>query len=611
MKINSMFVQNFLSFGDRTTFQFADQGLVLVEGENCDDASAKSNGAGKSAMIDALVWCLFGKTLRGYDGDEVVNRKVGENCVVSVSLGDEWVVTRARRHVTMKNKLIVASPDQDESGPSNTETQEIVERILGCTMQTFMSSVVFGQDAAYKFSSLTDKQQKDILDEVLGVERFAEACNVARSQLAVGEASVDVAQRDLEKATEAYDVAASDVEDLTEKRDSFDSEHKKKIAAEQERLDKAKAILKKFKKSEVDLGELRVKLAYQKATVDQLSKAIEARTTNVIDAKAKRSSAKQMIEDARAHVKRHEKVVGECPTCGQKVDTTQGERVLADYKKKLILAEKAFKDVDAACIDIQSQHDEANVKLTDARERVSKIHDEIQEVVNADAALVQARDLVDSQKARIQELEMQTNPFGALVKKAKDRKDRHAAEVKLLGARVSEEEEKLGKFKFWVDAFGAKGLRSLLLDTSLPILNDEAQRISRAITGGSISIEFSATSDLKSGKSIDRFEVRVDNKHGAGNYQGNSAGEKAKVDLCVGLAQQRLVASRSKASFNIVFLDEVFDHLDQAAHERIVDVLSEIDKESVFVISHNEDLQAWFPNTLTIQKKNGFSTVVT
>jgi DNA repair exonuclease SbcCD ATPase subunit len=65
---------------------------VLVEGDN---------GAGKSAMIDALVWCLFGTTLRGYENDEVVNRRVGKDCMVKVTLedGDElYTVTRARRH---------------------------------------------------------------------------------------------------------------------------------------------------------------------------------------------------------------------------------------------------------------------------------------------------------------------------------------------------------------------------------------------------------------------------------------------------------------------------------------------------------------------------------
>jgi DNA repair exonuclease SbcCD ATPase subunit len=196
-----------------------------------------------------------------------------------------------------------------------------------------------------------------------------------------------------------------------------------------------------------------------------------------------------------------------------------------------------------------------------------------------------------------------------MIKKVEAKREKHRKEAALLQEQLTNEEKRVRLSDFWVKAFGAKGLRSLLIDSSLPLLNEEAARISRTITGGAISIEFSATSELKSGKTVDRFEVKVDNKHGAGTYQGNSAGERAKIDLCVGLSLQHLVASRSSASFNLMFLDEAFDCLDSAAHERVVEMLSEIDKDSIYVVSHNEDLQAWFPHTLTITKKNGFSTV--
>ena len=167
-----MLVENFLSFS-KASFDFCDQGLVLVEGENKDDASAKSNGSGKSAMIDALVWCLFGTTLRGYQNDDVVNRRVGDDCLVTVTLErdeETIVVARARRHSKLKNSLRVSDAHEDRSGPSNAETQELVEEILGCSMRTFLSSVVFGQDSAYRFSSLTDKEQKEILDTRAGPE---------------------------------------------------------------------------------------------------------------------------------------------------------------------------------------------------------------------------------------------------------------------------------------------------------------------------------------------------------------------------------------------------------------------------------------------------------
>jgi DNA repair exonuclease SbcCD ATPase subunit len=616
MKITSMTVENFLSFG-KARFDFEDQGLVLVEGDNQDDESARSNGSGKSAMIDALVWCLFGTTLRGYENDEVVHRKVGEDCVVTVRLvpndtSAAYDVMRFRKHKKSKNALIVSEIDQggdstDLSRPSTSETQEVVDELLGCSRRTFLSSVVFGQDRAYRFSSLTDKEQKEILDEVLGVERFAVACNVARAKAAVIGTTVDITKRDLERVEEARDAEDADAVDLRKKDKQYESEHETKLGAEKEKLRKAKEWVKKNTK--VDTTKLKVMFDKAVQDVTANEKAVGVCNKAVTEAKVLRGGAKTKVDELRAHVKRHEALTGDCPTCGQNVDDLQRERVVGDFKKKLTLAAKALEKVDVAVAEIEEQLAGAERKLKDARSTAVAAQKAVNEGVGAEADVASWRRRAADHETRIKELEAETNPYAALAKKAQAKYEKHKKGAELLTEQFTAEEARLALVEFWVKAFGARGLRSLLLDSSLPLLNQEADRVSRALTGGTIAVEFSATSDLKSGKTIDRFEVKVDNKHGAGSYQGNSAGEKAKVDLCVGLALQKLVASRSSASFNLCFLDEVFDHLDSAAHERVIEVLSEIDKDSVFVVSHNEDLKAWFPATLRIVKKDGFSSV--
>lgn len=605
-----MLVENFLSFS-KASFDFCDQGLVLVEGENKDDASAKSNGSGKSAMIDALVWCLFGTTLRGYQNDDVVNRRVGDDCLVTVTLErdeETIVVARARRHSKLKNSLRVSDAHEDRSGPSNAETQELVEEILGCSMRTFLSSVVFGQDSAYRFSSLTDKEQKEILDEVLGVERFAVACNAARGRASVTATSVGIIRRDLEMVESARDVAESEVDDLREKDGAYEGERARKVAEEREKLKRAKDQLKKALK--VDVDKLR-------STIDKAQKQVGAQERVLDDlldglrrAQSALDVARSKHDDVAKLVSKHENLAGDCPTCGQAIDALQHDRVLGDYKKRLAASDKAVTTAEGTAAEIADAVRDSRRKVADLRKTAQDAQKQVNDNVAEAAQVSAAQQRVKAAEERIAELEAETSPYAALAKKAKSRHEKHVKEAELLTSQLASEDAQLKLTEFWVEAFGAKGLRSLLLDSSLPLLNEEAARISRAVTGGSVSVEFSATSELKSGKTVDKFEVRVDNKHGAASYLGNSSGERAKVDLCVGLALQRLVASRSSASFNLVMFDEVFDHLDSAAHERVIEVLSEIDKESVFVVSHDEDLKAFFPHVLTIRKKNGFSTVV-
>lgn len=611
MKIKSMEVSNFLSFG-KARFDLADQGLVLVEGENQDDESARSNGSGKSAMIDALVWCLFGTTLRGYEGDDVIHRKVGEDCLVVVELeddhGDEYTVSRARRHKLFKNAVAVfGDADQDLSKGSNQETQEVIEKLLGCSKRTFMSSVVFGQDRAYRFSSLTDKEQKEILDEVLGMDRFAYAYSAARQLRSMFDAEVDKAKHDLERVTDVIEDVERELKDAKRRDAEFTETHDADVAALQAKIDKTR---KQIEDADVvDTKKLRSKLEKLAKAIESSEKTLDTANKADADARYAIGIAAAKVDELVEYIERHQKLSGTCPTCSQEVTKKSKAAVLAEYQKQLAVAKKRLADlkekadaVSDSQFKAKKAFREAGAARDDATAAITKAEQTAAEVDFLKRRLADHLQSMDK-------LSTTSNPFAALIERMTKKLEKHRKEKELLEAQLLDVEKKHKTYSFWVDGFGARGLRSLLLDGALPLLNNEAAKISRAVTGGAIDVEFSATSELKSGKTVDKFEVKVDNKHGAGTYKGNSAGERAKVDLCVGLALQKLVASRSSASFNVVFMDEVFDHLDAAAHERVVEVLSEIDKESVFVVSHDDDLKAWFPSTIRITKQDGFSTV--
>lgn len=615
MKITKLSATNFLSFKD-LDLALDDAGLTLVEGENQDDESTQSNGSGKSAIVDALVWCLFGTTLRGYESDEVVHRRAGKDCLVEVTLRDatnavDYVVSRARRHATLKNTLRVLdkSCGVDLSKPDTKETQLVVEQLLGCTLKTFLTSVVFGQDRAYRFSSLTDKEQKEILDEVLGVGRFADACQEARQEQRERSDAAETIRRELQRVEDDLEREQTNVAEMRAKDDKFQLDKEYAVKTERAKLREAEAQLAKLDATDVDASKKKVEKAKKKE--EEAWSRLREQEQSLSSARARSGVAEEKATELASRVRDHSALSGTCPTCRQDIDQKHHKRVLAelraqakDAENALQLANRAVKD-EAEQLEVTSRDAAATRSATRIAER------ERDAAVKVDADVRVAREEVKRRKEKVKEVEARENPYEPLVAKAEKRVAKLTVEVEQLKCKVDVEMKKLADATFWVDAFGARGLRSLLLDGSLPLLNEEAARVSEAITGGAITVEFSATSDLKSGKTVDRFDVRVDNKHGAASYRGNSAGERAKVDLCVGLALQKLVASRATASFNVVFMDEVFDHLDAAAHERVVDVLSQLDKESVFVVSHNEDLKAWFPNSVRVVKRGGYSTVET
>lgn len=602
-KITSMTLENFLSFRE-ASFDFEGAGFVLVEGDN---------GAGKSAMIDGIVWCLHGTTLRGYEKDEVVNRRAGEGCVVKVTLtdGDEmYTVTRARRHPKLKDSLTVTHDNfgEDMSKAGVKETQEVVDRLLGCSRKTFLSSVVFGQDRAYRFSSLTDGEQKKILDEVIGVERFAQACASARTRVSGVQGDLVAGRRNLEKAEAAAELADVEAVDMQVKHLDFEGARRGKIEAERAKLRAVKEQLGKARKA-ADVKALKAATDVAlKALASQEKKFDEAVEADA-SARARAAAAKAKRDAAEVDLKRRKKPAGDCPTCGQKVSKETQVRVVRALGRELSALETELSDTAGIADDVAAALADEKQRLKELRDVVAAAQKALNDGVSAEANAATLRRRAADHEERIAELEGDTSPYAELAEKARARHASHQGDAAFWRDECAAMEEKIRLAQFWVKAFGASGLRSLLVDSSLPLLNEEAARVSRALTGGAIAVEFSAQSEQKSGKVVDRFEVKVDNKHGAGDYQGNSAGERAKVDLCVGLALQRLVASRSSASFNVAFFDEVFDHLDSSAHERVVEVLSEIDKESVFVVSHDDGLKAWFPSTLRMVKRGGFSVV--
>jgi len=132
------------------------------------------------------------------------------------------------------------------------------------------------------------------------------------------------------------------------------------------------------------------------------------------------------------------------------------------------------------------------------------------------------------------------------------------------------------------------------------------------LTGGTIGIEFSTLRKLKSGEVRDRFSITTHNQSGAKEYNANSSGERRRIDLCVAFSLCDLVASRAQKSFNLLILDEVFDHLDDSGIEYVMVLLNQLaqTRESIFVITHKEALKSRFQNELMVIREKGSAQII-
>ena len=227
MKFRNIEYGNFGPFAS-IAMAMSDLGLVLVQGENRMSTSADSNGSGKSYLLEGLVWSLFGRTIRGQTGDEVVNRAAGKNCYVRTridSAGREIEVIRYR-----KAKAGAFTVPGGDPGPSGTgllvyvdgndmtrgttkETDKLVTELLGLDFDSFVRAVYFDGHSIAPFPTLTDKEIKAIFERVLSLEDLTKAGDVVKKRKLT--ISGNLARLDGEIAMARSQASTADLERLT------------------------------------------------------------------------------------------------------------------------------------------------------------------------------------------------------------------------------------------------------------------------------------------------------------------------------------------------------------------------------------------------------------
>ena len=165
----------------------------------------------------------------------------------------------------------------------------------------------------------------------------------------------------------------------------------------------------------------------------------------------------------------------------------------------------------------------------------------------------------------------------------------------------------LADLEFWIAGFGPAGIRSLLIRDVVPELNAFASRYAQAISGGAMTVTFSAQTEIASGETRERFEATVELVKGAGTYAGCSGGWRARGDL-VQLLALRAMAARRRAGLHVLCFDEAFEALDREGREAAVELLQTVAADlggTLFLITHSDEFQACFPQQIRVVRDAG------
>ena len=638
MIIKKLSIENFLTIGS-IECSLDQKGLVLIQGENVDDTSQDSNGAGKSSIPDAIAWALFGNTARGETGDRVVNRKAKSNCCVKVEIEDDgvnYLIERYRKHKTHKNRLVVTKNKTDLSKGTDKLTQELVYKIIGCSEEVFNAAIYAGQDAMSDLPGMTDKQLKLLVEEAAGIDRLQEAHRAAQGKLraaaqdykdAVNEKSlVETKIMSATSNKESIDEKAFDFEeerkkdlalktkklkDLRDEMPAHESDEKfhtkrlKQIEAKQKKIDKALASIADEKKEETRLLNQE-----SEAHTEEMKKTWEFDRADDELNKAKEKLAKITKSQGKA-----------CDECGKPYTAEDLKDAIEKAKKKVAQCQKEWgaldKELDAAerfASMKRSEREKYQSSMTDTSKQNASLKTlqsarelSLKQLDRVNEARKELRNLMIEFKARKTEV----NPFSSLSSKAQKELDDLKKGLKVCEKKIDQAQTEVSVAGAVEKVFGQGGVRAQILDTVTPFLNQRTTEYLSALTDDNIHALWSTITTTATGDIREKFTISVSSKVGAANFKGLSGGEKRKVRLACSMALQDLVASRASKPVQLYIADEIDHALDESGLERLMDILHEKAKSrgTVLVISHNS-LNSYISQQVTIVKKGGMSKMV-
>lgn len=630
MRFESLRIANFGSIGE-LELPLADQGLALILGRNEDAPRADSNGAGKSLPLDAFAWALWGNTIRGFGSDEVVNKKVGKNCVATVKFsdgGNKYEVTRYRKNKQDKdrkaNDLILKCGGKDVSGASVAATQVAIEEILGLDFTTFCAMM---PGAGVNVATMTDAEVKLILESILRTETLSKASEEARKRRREAQQELEVLLARLRDLNAALKEDEERISDLEEKEATYADSRLTKVAdlraniaeleetkekwdeiisTEQELMSEKGQAMLALEGAEAE--EKKLKADYVKVDTHYQQKIIKLNEEKIAVA-ARFDSIEKPVE-------------GECPTCKQDISDEHSAslKVAVEAKERVLQTQIGTieKSTDLTRTAWQNEKKELDTFLGPAAEEVAtwqkelakadKMLELLQDAKNSSANIQEKISLLAGQ---LIELESDANPYTALLETEREKLEKRQGEQDKLIGEGMELKNKVDILKFWVDSFAPSGIRSFMLEHVTPLLNQFAKRYSDMITAGEMSITFHTSDTLKSGKRKERFNIQVSQEHGGGSYASNSSGERARANLVIAMALGELASLRAEKTIPFRFLDEPFESIDESGTEAIVTLLNQQQEKynTVYVITHQDHFKQLFPKKLTMVKQNGISSL--
>ena len=557
------------------------EGFASYEGYNELDLCPNSavvikapNGSGKSTIFSSLVWCLYGKTIKGVsDVNTKKKYRTKEYKGTKVTTyfqkdGDVYMVTRCQNYTGNledgtkgRDRLQIIKNAEVVDIKSKPRLQEYLVQELGLSYPLFMNSIMFGQGMK-KLIQETNSDKKKIFEEVFNLNYLNIAKNIAQKGKSQIHGQVELCRSEYNSINREYESCRETYLELKESEEAFDKRRNKDIKEKQGNI---RSLEKEIRYKKDGLGSL--KLVEDEIQANKLQeKALKEKL------EAARNISNQPLEDVIDNI------------------------ILLLEKNKVKKALQKVKTIKKAYSDIERYSDERDKVLN----ILSKLRTKEREVQRAKYILDNLTSKLKEAKRELARLESNTDQK---VNSPKYKKKSKSLKIKLKEQKaILEQKEKELEDYEWLlnDPLSNKGIKAFLFDSCLGQLNDTLEKYAEVL-GFRISFEV----DLESTKKDFVTLIEMDGE--IYDYDELSGGQQQLCNVAMAFAMnESLTASKD---INIAFLDEVFESLSMDNVEIVIGLIKKTFEEKVlFLITHHESIPLSKFKTLRVERLNGRSS---
>ena len=560
--------KNLLSTGNYfTEIKLDSNANTLVVGEN---------GSGKSTMLDALCFGLFGKAFRNVNKPQLINSINGKDCVVEIELDCNNKSYKIIRGIKPNVFEIYQNGDLLNQDAAIRDYQEYLEKfILKMNYKSFTQIVILGSASFVPFMQLSASDRRNIIEDLLDIQIFSTMNSLVKDKLSTNKDATGTKKYDIDLTKQKYDLEKKHIDELKQNNDD------------------------KVKEYEIEVLNINQTIQALHADIANATGQVEVYSTDVAlqtETESKVKKLGKLESQIESNLSKFQKDISffqhndDCPTCRQSIAAEFKEGQIQSLQTKTTQCEVGLKDLEAKLLDEQAKLNKIaetqkaiqklQIDIATKNTSINEVNKYIVKIEKEILALKETKGSTQLQESQLQELASQLKQLESDLKLLIEEKTYYEAATSLLRDT---------------------GIKTKIIKQYLPIIN---KLVNKYLS----SLDFFVNFNLD-----ESFKETIKSRHRDDfSYHNFSEGEKQRIDMALMLTWRAVAKLKNSSNTNLLILDETFDSsLDTTGTEELMKILHMLEGVNLFVISHKGDiLQDKFLNVIRFGKEKNFSRIL-